>query len=283
MSYKYKLIPEGVYNQLIDQNIPGNVLNSRMPPEAKVLLYQEQARNLLQKRLNKENKPRLVSDTSLQSNIENLLNILKAHEVENHLSHGNGQNNNAGDDVNMDNDDDINMDNDDGDNPNVYTHEQAHEGEHEYKNDSTRVLKRKLQAIRRPNKKFLMEKQPTNSFEAEKQELKDRIKSIQKKSPSQYRFIPYYKPIKPKYGKIATKRKIEANAWEEFLESGVSSKATIRPPPPLNIPKLIKQRHSMDKKIVSKRLIKDDQDESIPKRSQRLLNKKIKGWTSYKF
>jgi len=264
MSYKYRLVPEVVYNQFMNNDSPDDVLNSRLPPEAKVSLYQEKVRNLQQQKLNRENKPINVHDPTLQAKIEQVLNLLKP----------------SVDETTTDEHVTIPLDEYMKEKQNIPQNESTQENPSEPR----QVNKRRKTPIKRSNKKLVLERKSPINFQQEiQQEFKDKIKSIRRRDTSQYRFKPCYQPIKPKYGNTAKKRKIEANAWEEYLESGTSPKATIREPPPLNISKLMKQRKAMDKKVLNKRLTKDDQDAAIPKRSQRLLNNKVGGWKSYKF
>jgi len=257
MSYKYKLVPEGVYNQILNNESSGNVLKSNLPPEAKILLYQEQARNLIQEKLNKENRPVVVRDPSLQSKLDQVLQFLTPpidmnplEEQEEAVLPGNIVNE---------------------------TQTEATEN----KRGQKRVQQ---QQIRRPNKKLILERTLPVNFEREIQkDLKNKIKIIRRKDINHYRFTPDYKPIRPQYKKTASKRKNEADGWEDYIDSGKAPKVTITSPPPLNISKLMTKRQINDKKVVFKRLEKDEHDAQIPKRSQRLLNKKIKGWKSYPF
>jgi len=290
MSYKYKLVPEGIYNQLIHADTGGDVLKSNLPPEAKVLLYQEKVRNMAQQRLNRENKPVLVQDPSLQAKIEQVLRLLKTDVRK---------------EVNAREEMDVREEMDEREEEDVPEERDARENadarEYNVNNENATVndnvvneeqqeihtevkmpLKRKQPPIRRPNKKFLKERRTPINFEEEiRDELNERIRSIRKRDPSIYRFKPDYKPFKPKYNRVAPKRKIKRNIWEEYVESGRGPKATIRPPPPFNIAKLVKRRLNMDKKVVNQRLF--EHDAPIPKRSQRFLNNRVKGWTSYTF
>jgi len=82
MVRKFRLIPEEVFEKIQSfkniqpsRNIVMNsdIINSKLPDDAKLILCQENARNQYQKRLNKESQPILVKNVSL----ENTLDLLK--------------------------------------------------------------------------------------------------------------------------------------------------------------------------------------------------------------
>jgi hypothetical protein len=269
MSFKYKLVPEGVYNQIVNRESTSNILKSNLPDEAKILLYQEKIRNLNQQRLNRENKPIIVGDPTLQSKIEQVLRLLKSDDALPEVQKVEEAQNIGEQDNLSDLDETVEMDND------------------EFEQDEPkRPLKRKQAPLGRPNKKLLLErKEPINYEQEMQEELKDRITSIRKRDPAQYRFKPDYRPVRPKYTIPLinqNKRKIPRDDWNEYVESGIGPKATLLDPPPLNIPKLKLKRLDSDKRVINKRLHKDDTDEPIPKRSQRLLNRKLI-WSKYKY
>jgi len=79
MVHKMRLIPENVFEKIKSfryapppqcPSLKTNIFNSKLPDDAKLILYQENARNEYQKRLNEENKPTLVKDVSLAKTID---------------------------------------------------------------------------------------------------------------------------------------------------------------------------------------------------------------------
>jgi len=78
MVRKLRLIPEDIFEKIRSfQYVPPKqlpsgdmILNSKIPDDAKLILYQENARNENQKRINKENKPLLVKDITMAKHLD---------------------------------------------------------------------------------------------------------------------------------------------------------------------------------------------------------------------
>jgi len=80
MVKKFRLIPEELFEKIQSfKNVPSppsynnnnhDILKSKLPDDAKLILYQENARNQYQKRLNKENKPIIVKNVTLEKTVD---------------------------------------------------------------------------------------------------------------------------------------------------------------------------------------------------------------------